>query len=135
MIDLSRYVGIPFCDGAAIPPSFRGADCFGLLRLFYAVELGIEVPDPRVSAGDVGGTFAAYQQRIAGEWMCVDVPAPWCAVAMAQSLNCPDIVQHFGVYVDGGRPKVLHSTRESGAIISDLTSLKWSIKGFFVWRG
>lgn len=37
-----KYIGIPWVEGGR---EFTGADCFGILMLYYKNELGIEIPD------------------------------------------------------------------------------------------
>lgn len=39
--ELNKWIGIPFQWGGA---SFGGADCTGLVRLYYKEKLGIELP-------------------------------------------------------------------------------------------
>lgn len=40
-MDLKKYIGIPFRDHGC---GYDGCDCYGLVRLVYARELGIELP-------------------------------------------------------------------------------------------
>ena len=40
-MDLKKYIGIPFRDHGC---GYDGCDCYGLVRLVYAKELGIELP-------------------------------------------------------------------------------------------
>lgn len=42
MIDSLKYLQIPYQH---MGRDWRGADCFGLLRLFYHEELGVDLPD------------------------------------------------------------------------------------------
>lgn len=41
-MDLYTYLKIPFKHQGR---DFNGADCFGMLRLFYLYELGVDLPD------------------------------------------------------------------------------------------
>lgn len=129
--DIGRYIGIPFVPNKSAPVSFHGVDCWGLIRLFYREEFGIEVPDPLISPGDVGRVFEEYQKEISSTWEAIDSPEPWCIIAMAQDPLRPDIVQHFGLSLPGGR--VLHTSASINSHTSYLSTLRWSVKGYYRW--
>lgn len=132
MVDIAKYIGIPFADNRYVPISFDGLDCYGLVRLIYRVEFGIEVPDPHISALDVGRVFAEYRRCIISHWAEISTPEPWCIIAMAQDPLQPDLVQHFGILLPGA--KVLHTSAELNAHVSHLSSIRWSIRGYYRWR-
>lgn len=129
MIDLRKYVGIPFEDKAS---SLSGADCFGLIRLFYWVEYGREVPDPNIKPGYSSRIFAKYMLEIQRNWTTIIEPEPYCVVAMAHDTEIPGVVQHFGIYLPGG--KLLHSLQQVGSHIVAIESCKWAIKAYHKWR-
>ena len=79
MIWWAKYVGIPFLDGGR---DMAGLDCWGLVRLIYAQELDIDLPDyGEVSAKDllrVARSLDAGSER----WLSVDDPVEFDLVAM-----------------------------------------------------
>ena len=66
-MDFSRYLGIPWVAGGR---GFDGADCWGLVWLFYAEELGIRLDryddargaGPRAAAVLIGTGSSAWHQ-------------------------------------------------------------------------
>jgi hypothetical protein len=133
MIDVGKYVGIPWVCSSVRPPSFSGADCYGLVRLFYREEFGVDVPDAGAVAGDVGSVHEAYLS-VRCRWRLVDKPVPWCAVAMRRNMRVPDLVTHFGIYVPGTIARVLHAPEEvTGSTLVRLSAVQQSVAGFYVW--
>ena len=127
MIDLAKYIGIPFKGRG---DSFDGADCYGLLRLFYREELGIDVPDPKVCCGITKLAFSAYLKESQAHWKIVQKPELYCAVALALDPNIPAQVQHIGIYLGD---KLLHTLSNVGSNISKISDYKWAIKAYHVW--
>jgi cell wall-associated NlpC family hydrolase len=98
MIRLRRYIGIPFVDRG---DQFTGADCYGLLRLFYREELGISIMDPHISCRETGKVFSQYLVEVRRHWVEVTEPGEFCGVAMATDPKLPGIVNHFGIWIGG----------------------------------
>lgn len=90
-----KYVGIPFLDRGR---DMAGLDCWGLVRLIYAQERGIELPDyGEVSSTDllrVARSLDAGSER----WLPVEVPEAFDLVAMR--LYDRAWIGHVGVMVD-----------------------------------
>lgn len=135
IVDVAKYVGIPWVCSSVRPPSFDGCDCYGLVRLLYREEFGIVIPDPSATAGDAGKVHEAFLAEV-NRWRPVRKPEPWCGVAMRRNPRFPDLVTHFGVYVPGIIPCVLHSPEEvTGSVLVRLSAVERSVDGFYTWRG
>lgn len=126
---MNRYIGIPFLDGEA---SYSGANCYGLVRLFYKDYLGINIPELKVHSDHSNVVWATYLKEIGEHWHNVDEPELYDVVAMAHNLSHPNIVQHVGMYIGNG--KVLHTLNKIGSHISSIEELKPIIKGYHRWR-
>lgn len=130
MVNLSKYIGIPFKNRGS---DFSGCDCFGLLRLFYREEFNIHVPDPGLSSTGSKRIFSEYLYEIQSNWITLKEPEQFCGVAMANDPRIPDVVNHFGIYVSG---KLLHidSSTTTGSHIVPLSLYKAFIKGYHRWQ-
>lgn len=75
MIDFSKYVGIPFVDKGR---TIEGCDCWGLLRLVYSMELGVQLPtfsEEYESCRDTKTTWGSFNAHLA-DWEQVQTPVP-----------------------------------------------------------
>lgn len=125
---MRKYVGIPFVNHGS---DFSGADCFGLIRLFYKEEFGYIVPDPKVSCDHGLLAFDTYLDEIQSHWNTIVCPQEFCVVAMAHDVRMPKVIQHFGIYHEGN---VLHSLEKVGSHIVPAHKLKWCIRGYHTWQ-
>lgn len=103
----ASLVGIPFSWGGY---SVLGADCFGIVRLFYS-RLGMELPCPSYDCEPPSGR--EWFLDIAGRygWKRVDAPE-WGDVAL---FKINGNYNHIGVYLS---PRgLLHSTKKTGSVI------------------
>lgn len=132
MITFDSFVGLPYLDRGR---TRAGVDCYGLLRLVYAEQLGIELPsyaDDYVTAAD----DLAIAALIADELDPWDEIGKGCeqegdAVLMRSGLH----LRHVGVVA--GRARALHI--ESGDLsrieLYDFGPLAHRIAGFYRYRG
>lgn len=125
---MNRFIGIPFADGEQ---SFDGANCYGLVRLFYREHLGINIPELRVHSDHSNVVWATYLKEIGEHWESVTEPQLYDVVAMAQDVRHPRIVQHVGIYIGDG--KVLHTLNKVESHIVDLEKIKYMVKGYHRW--
>lgn len=125
MIWWGRYVGVPFVDmGRAI----EGLDCWGLIKIIYAEQLGIDLPDyGEISANDllrVARAMKNGQER----WEAVDKPQEFDLVALR--LYDRGWVGHVGVMVDGKRMLHTESTIEASVVPLDHFTVRDRVAGF-----
>lgn len=110
----AKYVGVPFADGGRTLE--RGLDCWGLVRLAYVENLGVELPDyGEISANDL----LAVARSIGGgqeKWRAIPVPRALDVVLMR--LYDRAWVGHVGVMIDGGR--LLHTESSIAAAVVGL---------------
>ena len=76
MEGVAKYVGIRYQSRGR---SFDGCDCYGLVRLFYQAELGIELPEYHYS--DAENMAEVSMCAVAGRsnprlWTRVTTPLP-----------------------------------------------------------
>jgi hypothetical protein len=128
MINVRKYIGIPFVDRQA---SFSGADCYGLLRLFYREEFGRDIADPLLSCEKCSKVFAQYLIEIRKHWKEIEHPTQWCGVAMANEPRLPGVVQHFGIYFDN---KILHTLKGVGSHIVQADKSFVNVKKYYAWQ-
>lgn len=126
---MNKFIGVPFSDAKE---SFKGANCYGLVRLFYREELGIIIPSLDVPSNHSNKVFATFLKQISEHWESVDVPNYGDVVAMSQDLSHPKIVQHVGVYIGNG--KILHTLNKLNSHVSNIETLRPIIKGFYKWH-
>lgn len=132
MISFDSFVGLPYLDRGR---TRAGVDCYGLLRLVYGEQLGIELPaysDRYMTAAD----DLAIARLIADE---LD---PWEELAASEAREGDAVLMRSGRYlrhvgIVAGRARVLHI--ESGDLSrierSDFGPLAHRVAGFFRYRG
>lgn len=118
-----KYVGIPFVDGGR---EASGCDCWGLVRLIYRGELGLDLP----SYGDTSALdlIAAARAITAGHngdaWQAIPEPErrPFDVVVMKYAGR--RLVGHVGVMT--GLGTVLHIEESTAAV--HIPANHWSIR-------
>jgi probable lipoprotein NlpC len=110
---LKDYVGIPYLKGGRDPR--EGLDCFGLCRLIYAQEYGIQLPDwqtDQIQLKEIDKAIAG--QVTSGTFTQVDTPADGDFVVCLRT----KLAHHLGLYYGGG---VLHTATGKGTIYEPLS--------------
>jgi len=112
----NRYVGIPYLFRGL---DRTGIDCYGLLRLVYREQLGIELPAEQyvtpLDAADV-----IEDQRLGGPWNPITDPGPYdIAIVQAIIPTIADrhelIPSHLSIWLSPHT--VLHSISPAGVVI------------------
>jgi cell wall-associated NlpC family hydrolase len=124
---ISSYLGLPFKPGGRGPDFY---DCWGVLRLVYTREFGIDLPEfPYLTPNN-------FQEQIAAEdWLPAPVPFDGAAVRMGTT---PEHMDHVGIFVSGN---VLHSFNGRASVAEPLPRLRF--RGYTnvqfyrhrLWRG
>lgn len=121
-MDLQQYIGIPFIDHGR---DREGCDCWGLVRLVYREQLGIEFPDfgDEYSEAYARGEVSKIMEREAQKEWCVDVTnAPWKLLDIMSFTRC-GVESHVGMFV---RPtEVLHVVEGALTTIERYDTVKW----------
>ncbi len=125
-LDFAKYVGIPFADHGR---EASGCDCWGLVRLFYREQFGVELSDLGPvyrDTMDAGGMRRVYADQLAC-WQPVEKPQPGDAVV----LDVRGEPVHVGIVVDGRR--MLHVERGTDAVVERFDSAYWKNRliGFY----
>jgi len=121
------FIGIPYRDGGR---DYTGADCWGLVWLYYRDELGVDLPP---LAGAYQNDDRKRISQLTDETMPlvgarkVDVPIDGDIVLMRMR----GMPTHVGVYVSPGM--VLHTHRRTDSVIQriDSLSLRSRIEGYY----
>ena len=122
---VDRYIGIPFVDGGR---TIKGLDCWGLFRLVYSEQFGIELPSyGEISAMDLL-TVARAINGGQEDWFVPPDPREFDAVALR--LYSHGWIAHVGVLTD---PKhVLHIEHNTDSVVVPINhhTVKHRIAGF-----
>jgi cell wall-associated NlpC family hydrolase len=99
---LNSYIGIPYVFGGR---DMKGADCYGLCRLVYQAQYGIQLPDWSIDQDDLSTLDNLITGALtSGDWRDLDEPVDGCFVVCANKRAA----HHMGLYYGGG---VLHTVR------------------------
>lgn len=124
-MNYDKYIGLPYLDNGR---TAAGVDCWGLARLVYSEEFGVELPsytDEYIGGSDphIAQAVALYQDN----WT-------QCTIAEPGDLCLFNIMgqpTHVGVYV--GDNRFLHCRQNQDAVIESLDNLRWKNRfaGFY----
>lgn len=112
------YLGIPFVKGGRA--RHPGLDCWGLVCLFYAAELGVLLSEHAAPLGQLTPRLETRTEELAsGSWKETCTPGDGDAVGLGTSAG----LSHVGIYLCvNGEPSVLHAYT-SASIIQPLRFL------------
>lgn len=107
---VDRALSIPYREGAA---EWAGADCWGLVELFYAHVLGVKLIDRANIAPGHAGMNAGFDA--ATDWPPVSGPVENGLVIMrAAGFKAG----HVGLFIAG---RVLHTSEKTGCVYQPIT--------------
>lgn len=127
MSTYSKYIGIPFVEKGR---STQGADCWGVVKLIYSHEKGIDdLPDFSGEYADTKDKLSIplliYEER--QRWQKVDTPQEHDVVVF----NIAGIPIHVGVMIS--QTHFIHATKNINCCIEKIDSLMWRnrVEGYY----
>ena len=124
---MNQYVGIPYLNRGR---DRDGLDCWGIVQLWYAEQLGVEVPDYlwAYTHAEDGGSVAAAINENKVNWQKVDQP-DYGDVLVFRILGQPI---HVGIKLH--EDDFLHAFKGTQSCIERLSALSWSRRLIEVYR-
>lgn len=132
--NLYDLIGVPFLDKGR--DQKRGLDCWGLV-LEVQRRIGNAVPDYGVPSCYDSAACDAWHRSVSvgGDWQEVSEPSPGDVVAMETNPNMPGVIDHYGVFIGGGRFIHAIQKHEVSAPKLRLASMFGKVRGFYRWAG
>lgn len=126
-MNYNKYIGLPYKD---VGRDESGIDCWGLARLFYKQELGIELPsydNLYTTAHESSATEALATYR--DNWEETKTPK----IGDLCLFNIYGEPAHVGIYI--GNYKFLHAREGQTSVIESLNAYAWNKRfaGFFAY--
>ncbi|MGV8830350.1 MAG: NlpC/P60 family protein [Devosia sp.] len=107
---IDSLLTVPYAPGQG---DLAGADCWGIVELWYRHVLGIEVTDRAEFPAGNEGLQAGFDAR--SVWQPIDEPADHCLVILRfRHLDAG----HVGIFYQGS---VLHSSEGHGCVYQPIT--------------
>ncbi len=130
MLNVAKYIVIPY---VFMGSDFSGCDCYGLVRLWYREELGIELVDfnhGRASSREfVNSNYFAESAHLQFERVEVGASRTHDVVLIRSQSQTPN---HCGIVVEG---LLLHTMERVGCTTARLKSWGKYIAGVYRYRG
>lgn len=118
-----KYIGLPFSDMGRGPDSY---DCWGLVRLVYASELGVHLPSWSAHNGIRDKEIVAEELTEAHKlFQKIEEPEPFSLVLMSSTLT----VLHVGIAVSD--QMMLHTVKGKDACLECWKAYENQLKGFY----
>lgn len=118
-----KYVGLPFVELGRGPV---GYDCWGLVRLVYQEQLGIELPSWTAHKSIRDKQTVSDELTEAHKlFIKTEAPEPLSVVLMSSTVT----LLHVGIAID--RQSMLHTTLGKDACVGRLKTFEHQIKGFY----
>jgi cell wall-associated NlpC family hydrolase len=107
---IEHLLAVPYKAGEG---NFSGADCWGVVELWYRFILGQELADRANNSAGHEGLNAGFEQ--ATQWKTIEEPEDNCLVIMRTGRL---FAGHVGVFYKGS---VLHSDERHGCVCESIT--------------
>lgn len=117
----NNYISIPFAEKGR---SIKGCDCWGLVRIIYKNELGINLnsyDDEYINTADKDTVNAAIEME-RGRWISVESPREFDVVVM----NMKGLPMHVGIVTRDGF--MLHCAKGVNTSHERYNGIKWKSK-------
>jgi sulfur carrier protein ThiS len=124
-MNFDKYIGLPYQENGRTQ---SGVDCWGLARLIYKHELGIELPDySDLYTGSWDEQVTKLINYHKDSWHQVEKPV----VGDLCLFNIYGEPAHIGVYCGGNR--FIHSRDGKDTVVESLSSIAWKkrFQGYF----
>jgi len=116
---INTYVGIPYVFNGR---DIKGLDCYGLCKLVYQAQYGIQLPDWAIDEPDISLIDKLITGELtSGAWEPIEDPVDGCFVICSNF----KAAHHMGLYFGGG---VLHSVRGFASTYQPMVRFKASFK-------
>jgi len=129
-INANRYIGIPFAERGR---SWEGCDCWGLVRLVYAEEYGIDLPsylDEDYTTTDGPHVSSLIDHRKADGWR--PLPPGEERAGDVVLLRVTGLPCHVGIVLRPGQ--MLHIMRGTNACVERYWSPLWNRRVMGIYR-
>ena len=126
-IDIVKYLGIPYKHGGS---DSDGINCYGLGKLFYFQEFGIELFDYRYDENWDKKGFNYIQEKYRSQWQKIEKPEAYCGVGFR--LPGHSIEHHLGIVLPDLNT-FLHSPLNQESRVESLAHPIWgkAVTGFY----
>lgn len=123
-MDINKYIGAPFKIHGR---DFEGVDCYGLVKLFYKEEFGIDLPDTLEYVNHIE-SFADAKDSVLSLGGFVETEYP--VLGSIGLFNYRGLPTHVGVYIP--KQKVLHTKVNAATVLQKLNTC-WLGKRLVSW--
>lgn len=126
---LGEFLKIPFVHGGR---ELTGADCYGIIMLWYRMRLGIELFDPDFDypEGPQWKDKSYFLENYHLQWERVESPRKNDVVLFKSKDG--KLANHAGIYL--GKNKFLHTIKRTGCVIQKLDQWSDRVEGYYRFK-